>query len=102
MNATRDSHTEGSKSERDSQIQYVITYMWNVTCGTNYSIPKTEIDYRHRKQTVVTRGKPEEVGWMGFLGIGRCKLLSFKCISTEVLLHSTGNYAQSLGVEHDR
>ena len=34
-------------------------------------------------------------------GVGRCKLLHLERISNEVLLSSTGNYIQSLGIEHD-
>lgn len=34
--------------------------------------------------------------------VSRCKLLHLKRISSEVLLHSTGNYVQSLRIEHDR
>ena len=30
MDATRDYHTKWSKSERDRQISYDITYMWNL------------------------------------------------------------------------
>ena len=37
----------------------------------------------------------------GEFGVGRCKLLHLEWISNEVLLYSTGNYVQSLGVEHD-
>ena len=32
----------------------------------------------------------------------RFKLLHLKCISNEILLYSTGNYIQSLVIEHDR
>ena len=35
MNATRDYHTRWSKSERERQIPYDITYMWNLKCDTN-------------------------------------------------------------------
>ena len=35
MDATRDSHTEGSKSERERQIPYDITYIWNLIYSTN-------------------------------------------------------------------
>ena len=35
-------------------------------------------------------------------GVSRCKLLHLECISNEVLLYITGNYIQSLGIEHDR
>ena len=33
--------------------------------------------------------------------IGRCKLLHSEWISNEILLYNTGNYSQSLGIEHD-
>ena len=35
MDGTRDSHTEWSKSERERQIPYDITYIWNVIYSTN-------------------------------------------------------------------
>ena len=38
----------------------------------------------------------------GEFGIGRYKLLHSEWISHEVLLYSTGNYIQSLGIDHDR
>ena len=34
MDGTRDSHTEGSKSEREGKIPYDITYIWNIIYGT--------------------------------------------------------------------
>ena len=37
----------------------------------------------------------------GEFGASRCKLFHFKWIDSEVLLYSTGNYVQSLGIEHD-
>ena len=48
--------------------------------------------------------KEEEVGreWMDWeFGVSRCKLLHLEWISNEVLLYSTGNDIQSLGIEHD-
>ena len=33
--------------------------------------------------------------------VSRCKLLHFEWIHCEVLLYSTGNYIQSLGIDHD-
>ena len=33
-----------SKSERDRQIPYDVTYMWNVKFDTNKLISETEID----------------------------------------------------------
>ena len=34
-------------------------------------------------------------------GVSRCKLLHLEWISSEVLLYSTGNYVQSLRIDHD-
>ena len=37
----------------------------------------------------------------GEFGVGRCKLFHLGWMGNEVLLDSTGNYIQSLGIEHD-
>ena len=50
---------------------------------------------------MVVKEEGEGVGWMGKFGVSRCKLLYLEWISNEVLLYSTGNYVQSLGLEHD-
>ena len=42
IDATRDSHTKGSKSERASKVPYVITYMWNLNYSTDEPIYRTE------------------------------------------------------------
>jgi len=34
-------------------------------------------------------------------GVNRCKLLPLEWISNEIVLYSTGNYIQSLVMEHD-
>ena len=44
MNGPRDYHTKQSKSERERQILYDITYMWNLKYDTNEHIYKTERD----------------------------------------------------------
>ena len=56
MDATRDSHTRQSKSEREKQIPYDITYMWNLKYGKNNPIYKTEIDHDHGEQTCICQG----------------------------------------------
>ena len=72
--------------------------MWNLKYGTN----EQKQTHRHKEQLVVAKGKTEGVGWMRSLaGVGRCKLLHLEWISSEVLLYSTGNYSQSLGIEPD-
>ena len=35
MNATRNYHTKWSKSEREGETPYDITYMWNLKYNTN-------------------------------------------------------------------
>ena len=51
---------------------------------------------------VVAKGEREGGSGMDEeFGVGRCKLLHLEWISNEVLLYSTGNYGQSLGIEHD-
>ena len=51
---------------------------------------------------VVAKGVAGRNGMDCEFGIGGCKLLHLEWISKEVLLNSTGNYIQSLGVDHDR
>ena len=47
----RGSHTERSKSERERQTPYDITYMWTLKHGTNESFYKTETDHEQGEQT---------------------------------------------------
>ena len=42
MDGTRDSHTKGSKSERERQIPYDIIYIWNLIYGTNEPFHRKE------------------------------------------------------------
>ena len=42
MDGTRDSHPEGSKSERERQIPYDITYILNPIYGTNETFHRKE------------------------------------------------------------
>ena len=44
MDATRDYHTKRTKSERERQILYDITFMWNLKYGTNEPIYETETE----------------------------------------------------------
>ena len=44
MDGPRDYHTKRSKSERERQIPYDITYMWNLKYDTNEPIYETETD----------------------------------------------------------
>ena len=44
MDGPRDYHTEWSKSDRERQISYDITYMWNLKNNKNKSVHKIETD----------------------------------------------------------
>ena len=44
MDATKDYHIKRNKSERERQISYDITYMWNLKYGTYEPNYKTEAD----------------------------------------------------------
>ena len=44
MDKPRDCHTKGSKSYRERQTPYDVTYMWNLKYDTNKHIYKTETD----------------------------------------------------------
>ena len=46
MDEPRDYHTKGSKSERERQIPYDITYIWNLKYNTNEPRYETEADSR--------------------------------------------------------
>ena len=63
MGGPRDYHTKWSKSERERQIPYNITYMWNLKYDTNKLIyeTKTRLTDIENKLTV-TKG---ERGWGG-------------------------------------
>ena len=61
----------------------------------NFSTKKKLMGMENRP--VVTKG--EGMGWE--FGVNRCKLLPSEWISNEMLLYSTGNYIQSLVMEHD-
>ena len=68
MDGTRDSHTKLSKSERERQIPYDITYIWNLTYSTNEPFHRKKImDMENR--LVVAKGEREGVGWTGNLGL---------------------------------
>ena len=65
---TTDYHTKQSMSERERQIPYDVTYMWNLKYNTNELTYETETD-----------SKTERTNWWlpsGWeFGVSRCKLL---------------------------
>ena len=58
------------KSERERQIPYDITYIWNLIYGTNEPFTQKKImDLENRLVVAKGEGEGEEVGWMGCLGL---------------------------------
>ena len=49
---------------------------------------------------MVAKGERGGIGLDKEFGVSRCKLLHLEWISNEVLLYSTGDCVQSLGIEH--
>ena len=95
VDATRDYHTKWNKSERERQIPYDITYMWNLKYGTNEPIYKTETDSQTYRMDLWLPGcQGRGVGGRGMdweFGVCKCKLLRLEWINNKVLLYSTGN-----------
>ena len=56
------------KSEREKQIPYDITSMWNLKYDTDDPTKQKQITDMGSR-LVVARGKEEGVGWMGGLGL---------------------------------
>ena len=57
-----------SKSEREGQIAYDITYIWNLIYGTNEPFCRKE-NHGLENRLVVAKGEGEGVGWMESLGL---------------------------------
>ena len=88
MYGPRDYHTKWSKSERERQILYDITYMWNIKYDTDELIYETETDLW------LPRGRRGGGRKDWEFGISRYKLFYIEWINNEVLLYSTGNSTQ--------
>ena len=87
------------KSERERQIPYDITFMWNLKYGTDEPIYRTETDSQTWTSYLwFLRGEEEGVGWTG--SSGWMQTVAFR-MGNDVLLYSTGNCVQSLVMGHD-
>ena len=77
MDGTRFSHTKWSKSERERQMSFDTTYMWNLKYGTNEPIQKRNM-HIHGEQTWGFKGggSVSEMDWE--FGVSRSKLLHLK------------------------
>ena len=81
-------------------LPYDITCIWNRIYGTNGPFHRNE-NHGHGEQTCGCPGGGGGNGMDWEFGVNRCKRLLLEWISNEILLHSSGNYIQSLTVEHD-
>ena len=82
-------------------MPYDITYMWNLKYGINEPIYRKKQTQGHGEQTCGFRGGGGGSGIDWEFGVSRCKLSHSESISNEVLLYRTGNYIQSLVMEHN-
>ena len=85
-----ETHTEWRKSERERQIPYDTTYIWNIICGPNEPFHRKET-HGLGKQTSGCQGGGEGSGTDWEFGVNKCRLLHLERISNEILLHSTGD-----------
>ena len=69
MDATRDYQTKWSKSERERQIPYDITYIWNLKYGTNEPNRNKLTDIENRLVGAKAGGGGEGERWTGSLGL---------------------------------
>ena len=70
MDGPRDYHTKQSKSDRERQVSYDITYMWNLKYDANEHIYKAKADSQtERTDLWLPRGRGVEEGWIGSLGL---------------------------------
>ena len=98
MDAPRDYHT---KLERERQIPYDITYMWNLKYDTNEPtyVRNRLSDIESRPVVAKGEGGGGRMDWE--VGISRCKLLQTGWVNSKVLLYSTGDYIQYPMINHD-
>ena len=60
MDEPRDYQTKQSKSERERQIPYDITHMWNLKHSRNELVYKTESDSQTENRLVLAKGREGE------------------------------------------
>ena len=89
-----------SEMSQKDKTPYDITYIWNLIYGTNEPFHRKE-NCGLGEQTCGCQGGGGGSGMDWESGVNRCKLLHLEWISNEILLYSTGNYIQSLVMEHD-
>ena len=94
MDGSRDCHTEWSKSEREKQISYFNTYMWNLEQLYRW----TGLQDRNRDTDVENKRIDTKGGWWVELGDWDWHTYTtmYKIDKTKDILYSTGNIANIL------
>ena len=100
MDATRNHHTKDEVRQRKKPILHIIYTKKLKLAQVNLSTKQKQI-HRPREQACGCQGRGGRSGKDWDFRVSRCKLLHLEWISNKVLLYSTGNYIQSLGMDHD-
>ena len=101
MDGPRDYHIERSKSHKERQISYDITYMWNLKKIQINLFTKQKQTHTHRKQTSdYQRGKWWKRDKLGVWDLWIHTTI-YKYKSNKDLLYSTGNYIQYLVITYN-
>ena len=90
--------SEVNQKEKDKY--HGITYIWNLIYGTNEPFHRKET-HGLGEQTCGCQGGRGGSGMDWEFGVNRLRLLPLEWINNEILLCNTGNYIQSLMMEHD-
>ena len=88
-------------SEREKQISYEITYVWNLNM-TQMNLSLKQKQTRRERTDVwlpCEKGLGGGVDWE--FGVSRCKQFYIGWINNKILLYSTGNYIQYLMINHN-
>ena len=90
--------SEVNQKEKDTMWYhlYVESKIWHKWTYLQNRNRLTDIEIR----LVVAKGEGGGTGMDWDFGVGRCKLLYLEWINNKVLLYSTGNYIQSLGINN--
>ena len=94
MDATRDYHTKWSKSEKERQIPYDVTYMWNLKYDTNESIYETESGAQRIDWWLPRGGVWGGMEWE--TGVSRCKLVYIEWTNTRSYCTAQGTIVNIL------
>ena len=95
--SSRNDHTKQSKSERERQTPYGITYMWNLKYDTNEPMHKTETDSQTQTTDLWLPRQGQERS--GSSGLAETNLF-IGWINNKVLLYTSGNYNQYPAINH--